>query len=49
LRNLLNSNVDEEKATILLKENNNDVKKVLESVEANKAKYAEELARQDSN
>jgi hypothetical protein len=49
LRNLLNFNVDQEKSIKLLKENGNDVKKVLESVEANKDKYIEELAIQSKN
>jgi len=49
LRNLLNINVDQEKSIKLLKENGNDVKRVLDSVEANKDKYLEELAIQNKN
>jgi len=49
LRNLINHNVDQEKAIQMLKENGNDVKKVLESVKANKDQYIEALAMKDTN
>jgi len=44
LRNLLNQNVDQEKAVQLLNENGNDVKKVLEIVKANKEQYMQTLS-----
>jgi len=44
LRNLLNNNVDQEKAIQMLKENDNDVQKVLELVKANKDQYIGALA-----
>jgi len=49
LRNLLNQNVDQEKAIQLLKENGNDVKTVLELVKANKDQYIEALTMQSRN
>jgi len=49
LRNLINHNVDQEKAIQMLKEYGNDVKKVLESVKANKDQYIEALAMKDTN
>jgi len=49
LRNSLHINIAQEKAIKLLNEHGNDAKSVLESVNANKDKYAKELATTTMN